>query len=166
MIDFLISHKQRIDVIAQLIQIVVSILGIVGIGIAIFQLIALRTNAKVNTLKTEFDIFGKISEKEKVFVDDYEKLVTSNEAIDKEGLNSYTKNKEQYLRELNLVCSYILDGYFIKEHFFREYGEKILSIYNEIQKDNMIRKYPSIDKVCKKYKEQLELYISPLLVPV
>lgn len=161
MIDFLISNKQCVDVIAQLIQISVSIVGIVGIVIAIFQLIASRTNAKVNILKTEFDIFGKISEKEKVFVDDYEKLVTSNEAIDTESYNSYIKNKEQYLSELNLVCSYILDGYFTKEHFFREYGEKILLMYDEIQKDNMTRKYASIDKVCKKYKKKLIKYTTP-----
>ena len=114
----------------------------------------------MNVLKTEFDIFGKISEKEIAFVDAYEEYEnftsSSNNVSEKKSLrNSYIKNKEQYLNELNLLCLYIDEGYFTKEHFFQQYGKKILSMYDEMQKDNEIRKYIHIDTICQKHKKEL-----------
>ncbi|HBD9204933.1 TPA: hypothetical protein KLC88_001755, partial [Campylobacter jejuni] len=64
-----------LDILVKIVQIVACL----GLIIAIFQLRATSKNAKVNILKTEFDIFSKISEKEKIFVDCYEKLISSNE---------------------------------------------------------------------------------------
>lgn len=143
-----------LDIFVKIVQIITCLSFI----IAIFQLRATSKNAKVNILKTEFDIFGKISEKEKIFVDCYEKLISSNELINKEDYNLYIKSQEQYLSELNLVCLYILEGYFTKKHFFQEYGEKILFIYDEIKENDKIKKYTNINQICTKYKRKLIKY--------
>ncbi|EKM9899167.1 hypothetical protein PWA85_001707, partial [Campylobacter coli] len=45
---------------------ITKIITIVGFCLAFFQLRNVIKNTKVNVLKTEFDIFGKISEKEKI----------------------------------------------------------------------------------------------------
>lgn len=132
---------------------IVKIIQIGGIGFIIWQLNISIRNTKVNTLKTEFEIFGKISEKEKAFVDEYEKLIKPNVYVDEESINPYKKYREQYLNELNLVCLYILNGYFTEKHFSQQYGEKTLSMHNKMD-DNERKEYTSIDKICKKYKNR------------
>ncbi|ECO1957840.1 TPA: hypothetical protein SG634_001154 [Campylobacter coli] len=153
-----------LDVAVKCVQIAVSIVGIIGFSITIFQLIAVMKNTKANVLKTEMDIFGKIHEKEVAFVDAYEEYErleknSSNNLEKKNDLRRlYVKNKEQYLNELNLLCLYISEGYFTKEHFFQQYGQKLLSIYDEMKKDGQIKKYIHIDMICKKYKKRLSNY--------
>ncbi|EKN8418663.1 hypothetical protein PZA47_001577, partial [Campylobacter jejuni] len=113
---------------------ITKIITIVGFCLAFFQLRNVIKNTKVNVLKTEFDIFGKISEKEKIFVDCYEQsMLSSEESKTQEYYSLYKKSKEQYLSELNLVCLYILEGYFTRKHFFQEYGSKMFSMYDEIK---------------------------------
>lgn len=138
----------------------VPIATLFGVGMAIFQLEAVRKNTKINVLKTEFDIFGKISEKEMAFVDAYEEYEKWTHLGDKtprkmESFNSYVKNREQYLNDLNLLCLYIDEGYFTKEHFFLQYGKKISSMYDQMKKSNEIRKYIHIETICQKYEKEL-----------
>lgn len=88
-----------LDIIAKIASIFVPIFGFC---IAFFQLNHVIKNTKVNVLKTEFDIFGKISEKEKIFVDCYEKSILSSKGSETQSYyNLYKKSKEQYLSELN-----------------------------------------------------------------
>ncbi|MCI5969074.1 hypothetical protein [Helicobacter sp.] len=137
MIDFLTSYKEVISLFLTPLSIIV----------AIWALRPVTKNAKMNVLKTEFDIFKELSAKEIAFVDYYE--------LPKESIeyDTYNKIKEQYLRVLNLVCLYVLEGYFTKKHFFRSYGKKILLLYEEeILTDTQ---YPYIYKIYKKYNKKL-----------
>lgn len=145
-----------LDIIAKIASIFVPIFGFC---IAFFQLNHVIKNTKVNVLKTEFDIFGKISEKEKIFVDCYEKSILSSKGSETQSYyNLYKKSKEQYLSELNWVCLYILEGYFTRKHFFQEYGAKIFYIYDQIKNTEMVKEYTSMDKLCKKYRCELSKY--------
>lgn len=155
--------SEYLDICAKIMQIVVSFLGIISIIFAAVQLRAVTKNTKVNVLKAEFDIFGKISEKEIAFVDTYEECEKSGDnASKKDSLyNLYKKNREQYLNELNLLCLYIDEGYFTKEHFFQQYGKKILSIHGILKEEKLIEKYIHINKIVEKYETEITKYHNP-----
>lgn len=146
---------QYLDIIVKLAQASSSIAVCVGIIFAFIQLRATIQNSKINLMKTEWDIFDKLSEKEKAFVDEFEKLKQLQNITD-EQCESYLKNMEQYLNELDSLCLYVIEGYFSKVHFFQKHGKGVLSIYEILKKENAIEKYPHIDKVLKRYRKRMK----------
>lgn len=91
-----------------------------------------RKNTQLNTLKTEIDIFFKLFEKEKIFVDHLEYFISKEkeftEEQKKKELEQLARNKEQYLNTLDMICFYVDKKHFTPSTFYRQYGKTMLEI--------------------------------------
>ncbi|MCV3509222.1 hypothetical protein L8W69_08360 [Campylobacter sp. CNRCH_2016_3089] len=149
--QYLIDNTNYINIIIKLIQGLASIGVVVGLIIACLQLRNSSKNNRINILKTEFDAFEKISNAEKKFVDYIERLDLEKKQLDKKNNNLLNKKREEYYKTLNLICLYVLEKCFTKEHFLNEYENKLLKIYKILKNDNILDKYINIKDVVEKY---------------
>lgn len=120
--DFLLN----IDALAKISQILLGIVGAVAIYLSWGQLKATKRNTQLNIAKNEIDIFSKLNEKQKIFVDSMA-LYNANTDNKSARLNAL-KAKEEYFWLLDIVCLYVLNKSITPHHFYTQYRQTIYEL--------------------------------------
>ncbi|MCV3349818.1 hypothetical protein L8X52_06625 [Campylobacter lari] len=150
MLEVLVNNSDYIDVIVKIIQGFTSVGVIIGLFIACLQLRSGLKSNRINILKSEFDIFLKISEAEEDFIDYLDEI--ENIQLDKKSNDLLNKKREAYYKALNLACLYVLERCFTKKHFLNEYKGILVAIYKVLENNNMLDDYVNIKNLVIKYK--------------
>lgn len=136
----------NLDCISKLSQIVLGVIGLYAIYISHNQLKLARRNTQLNIAKNEIDIFARLNEKEKVFIDCLE--IADN---DTDLLNHA---KEEYFRLFDTVCLYVLNESITLDNFHNQYKDRLNLIVREFADDFKQDLYANIMEVYNNLKEK------------
>lgn len=140
--------ESSLDDISKLAQIALGIIGIYAIYISHNQLKLSQRNTQLNIAKNEIDIFAKLNEKERVFIDYLEQFDETQTGELHNIPETLLRAKQEYLRLLNTVCLYVLNESITLDNFRNQYKETVDFIIkrfdNDFGKDSL---YKNIIKV-------------------
>lgn len=142
--DFLLD----LDLLAKISQILLGVVGAVAIYLSWGQLKATKRNTQLNIAKNEIDIFSKLNERQKIFVD-FMALYnadTNNKSAELGAL----KAKEEYFWLLDIVCFYTLNKSITPHHFYAQYRQTICELVKIFPSDFGVNSaYKNIVKILK-----------------
>ncbi len=121
-----------IDNLSKLSQMGLMVAGGYALYISHNQLKITKRNTELNIAKNEIDIFSKLNEKEKVFVDCLESYNEQNN----EYFDSLQRAKEEYFRLFDAVCLYVSNGSITFDNFCNQYQDRIIFIVTQFKKDD------------------------------
>lgn len=149
-----ITDKLSIDNLSKLSQIGLVVIGGLALYISRNQLKIAKRNTELNIAKNEIDIFSKLNEKEKVFVDCLENYNGQNN----EDFDSLQRAKEEYFRLFDTVCLYVSNESITFENFCNQYKDRIIFIVAQFKKDDFGdgSKYKNIISLHKDITSKLE----------
>ncbi|WP_143211981.1 hypothetical protein [Campylobacter hyointestinalis] len=124
-------------------------------GIALYftfsQLQYAKRNMLLNIAKNEIDIFNKLDERQKLFIECQIKFSNIKNNDDDEEmkilLNEEERLKKYYFDLLDTVCLYAINKNITAKNFYSQYKNILLAV-NELYEDT-IKKYENICKVIK-----------------
>lgn len=130
-----IVDKLSIDNLSKFSQIMLMLFGGYALYISYKQLKIAKRNTELNIAKNEIDIFARLNEKEKVFVDSLENY--------DETFDLPKRAKEEYFRLFDTICLYVLNESITLDNFCNQYKDRISLIIDNFKDefdDNSIYK--------------------------
>lgn len=146
-----IVDKLSIDNLSKFSQMVLMLFGGYALYISHKQLKIAKRNTELNIAKNEIDIFAKLNEKEKVFVDSLENYDGVKEKEYDEAFDLLKRAKEEYFRLFDTICLYVLNDSITLDNFCNQYKDRISLIIDKFKDefgDNSI--YKNIVRLHKK----------------
>lgn len=128
-----IVDKLSIDGLSKFSQIMLMIFGGYALYISHKQLKIAKRNTELNIAKNEIDIFARLNEKEKVFVDSLENYDGANEKEYDETFDLLKRAKEEYFRLFDTICLYVLNDSITLDNFCNQYKDRIVFIVDKFK---------------------------------
>lgn len=142
-----IVDKLSIDNLSKFSQIMLMLFGGYALYISHKQLKIAKRNTELNIAKNEIDIFARLNEKEKVFVDSLENY--------DEIFDLLKRAKEEYFRLFDTICLYVLNGSITLDNFCNQYKDRISLIIDKFKDEfgdnsiykNIVRLHEKLDNL-------------------
>ncbi len=131
-------------------------MGCIAFYFTFSQLRYAKRNMLLNIAKNEIEIFNKLDERQKLFIECQIKFSNiKNNDNDEEMkilLNEEERLKKYYFDLLDTVCFYAINNNITAKNFYSQYKNILLAV-NELYRDT-IKEYENICKVIKIIKEK------------
>ncbi|ECZ6247286.1 hypothetical protein F8Z45_09040 [Campylobacter coli] len=132
------------------------LVGCIAFYFTFSQLRYAKRNMLLNIAKNEIEIFNKLDERQKLFIECQIKFSNiKNNDNDEEMkilLNEEERLKKYYFDLLDTVCFYAINNNITAKNFYSQYKNILLAV-NELYRDT-IKEYENICKVIKIIKEK------------
>lgn len=127
------------------------LVGCIAFYFTFSQLRYAKRNMLLNIAKNEIEIFNKLDERQKLFIECQIKFssIKNDDDVDEEEmkilLNEEERLKKYYFDLLDTVCFYAINNNITAKNFYSQYKNILLAV-NELYRDT-IREYENICKV-------------------
>lgn len=130
-----IVDKLSIDSLSKFSQMMLMIFGGYALYISHKQLKITKRNTELNIAKNEIDIFARLNEKEKVFVDSLENYggAETKEKEYDETFDLLKRAKEEYFRLFDTICLYVLNESITLDNFCNQYKDRLFFIVDKFK---------------------------------